>query len=307
MRPFVPSIREPACIGCYPGDPDRLRCYLHDLFTDPRAAGLPGDGKPDGSLSGALVPHIDYARGGLTYTWAFKEIVEKSDASLFVILATSHYSYHRFTLTRQHFRTPLGVVQTDQAYIDQLESYYGPGLFADPLAHVPEHSIELEVVLLQYLFEGRRPIRIVPLLIGSFGDSIRFNRTPEEALDIDRMVFALRRLHVLRKEPNCYVISGDLAHIGPKFKDPEPVSEAQLQHSKSKDLALMNAAEAGDVQGYFEVIEAERDRRRICGFPPTWTFLKAIQPGAGRLLHYDQYVHPTGFESVSFASMTFSH
>ena len=41
-------------------------------------------------------------------------------------------------------------------------------LFDDPCAHLPEHSIELEVVLLQYLFEGRRPFRIVPLLVGSF-------------------------------------------------------------------------------------------------------------------------------------------
>jgi AmmeMemoRadiSam system protein B len=306
MRPLIASIREPACVGCYPGNPEQLRDFFRELFTHPRASGLPADVRPDGSLVGALVPHIDYGRGGLTYTWAFREIVEKSSASLFVILATSHYSSERFILTRQHFATPLGVTETDQDFINQLEALYGPGLFEDPLAHVPEHSIELEVVLLQYLFEGRRPIRIVPLLIGSFGDCVHFNQTPADAPDIDRMILALRRSHAIRKEPICYLISGDLAHLGPKFRDPEPVTESQLEHSKQKDLALMRAAEAADIQDYFKVIESEKDRRRICGFPPTWTFLQAIQPSAGKLLHYDQFVDPGGTESVSFASMTFS-
>ena len=28
------------------------------------------------------------------------------------------------------------------------------------------------------------------------------------------------------QEPICYLISGDLAHIGPKFGDPDPVQRA---------------------------------------------------------------------------------
>ena len=70
---------------------------------------------------------------------------------------------HRFTLTRKHFQTPLGLAQTDQAYIDRLVAHYGDGLFDDELtAHLPEHSIELEVVFLQYLYPDS-PFRIVPL------------------------------------------------------------------------------------------------------------------------------------------------
>src|SRR6266446_4791098 len=59
--------REPACIGCYSGDPDELRRQLRSLFTHPRGPGLPRNVEPDGRLSAALLPHIDYARGGLTY------------------------------------------------------------------------------------------------------------------------------------------------------------------------------------------------------------------------------------------------
>ena len=55
--------------------------------------------------------------------------------------------------------------------------------------------------------------------------------------------------------------------------------------------------------GWF--VADEDDRRRICGLPPTYTLLEAIQPRRGQVLHYDQYVHPDGYESVSFASMAF--
>src|SRR5262249_42540633 len=150
-------------------------------------------------------------------------------------VGTSHYSAARFTLTRKHFKTPLGVVPTDQAAIDCLVGHYGDGLFDDPFAHLPEHSIELEVVFLQYLYEGRRPIRIVPLLTGSFHDCVASGTPPREQPDIGRMIAALRALEAAAGEPICYVISGDLAHIGPKFGDPAPAAEPWLSSSRAQD------------------------------------------------------------------------
>src|SRR6266536_6644680 len=160
---------------------------------------------------------MDYERGGVTYGWGFKELVERTDARLFVVVATSHYSPNRFTLTRMNFATPLGTVETDQRYVDRLVNHYGTDLFDDPYAHLPEHSIELEVLLLQYLFEGHGPFRIVPLLTGSYHDRIAAGNSPDGAGDIVRMVAALRAAEAEAGEPVCYVISGDLAHIGPKF------------------------------------------------------------------------------------------
>ena len=110
---------------------------------------MPQEKRPDGALRAALIPHIDYHRGGGTFAWGFREVFERTDASLFVIIGTSHYSSHRFTLTRKDFKTPLGLARSDQAYIDRLVNHYGDGLFDDELAHLPEHSIELEVVFLQ--------------------------------------------------------------------------------------------------------------------------------------------------------------
>jgi AmmeMemoRadiSam system protein B len=299
-------IRPPACIGAYEEDPDDLRRSLRSLFLQPGAAGLPAEVRPNGSLRAVLVPHIDYGRGGLTYTHAFKEVFQRSQASLFVIIGTSHYSQHRFTLTRKNFQTPLGLVPTDQQYIDRLVDQYGEGLFDDELmAHLPEHSIELEVVFLQFLYQGKRDFRIVPLVVGSFHDCILMEQSPINRVDIGRMVEALRAVERETQEPICYLISGDLAHIGPKFGDRQLLSQEQLEHSQAQDQAILARTVRADAEGFFEVIEAEHDERRICGLPPTWLVLQASQPGKGQVLHYGQYVHPRGFESVSFASVAF--
>jgi AmmeMemoRadiSam system protein B len=232
-------------------------------------------------------------------------VVEQTSASLFVIIGTSHKSCHRFTLTRKHFLTPLGVAHTDQNYIDLLVKHYGKGLFDDEwMAHLPEHSIELEVVFLQYVM-GKRPFSIVPLVVGSFGDWVAEGRPPGPSSDVRRMVNALRKTEKELNEPICYLISGDLAHIGPKFGDRLPVHEKQLARSRQQDAAILEKAVIPDPAAYFGVIAGEEDARRICGLPPTFTVLEAVQPSRGKVLHYDQYVHPQGQESVSFASAAF--
>jgi MEMO1 family protein len=299
-------VRQPSCIGAYEADPVALRLQIERLFTGPGGPGLPGKTRSDGRLLALLAPHIDYARGGRTYAWGYKELAERTSASLFVVIGTSHYSGHRFTLTRKNFMTPLGVAMTDQTYIDGLVKHYGHGLFDDELrAHLPEHSIELEVVFLQYLFEGKKPFRIVPLVIGSFQDAVADGTSPTEQQDVRRMVEALRAMERETKEPICYLISGDMAHIGPKFGDHCPAAGSWLEESRSRDQAILRQAEAADPAGYFRVIAEEIDCRRICGLPPTYTVLEALRPGSGKVLHYDQYVHPRGNESVSFASVAF--
>ncbi len=308
-------VREPACIGSYESDPAALRGQLRQLFTADQGPGLPGERSPNsvernghgkcGELRAVLIPHIDFHRGGYSFAWGFKEVVENTDASLFVILGTSHYSNRRFILTRKDFRTPLGIARTDQDYINRIVRHYGDGLFDDEAAHLPEHSIEFHVVFLQYCLEGKRPFRIVPLLVGSFQDAVQSELPPHGQPDIACMIEALERAEADAGEKVCYLISGDLAHVGPKFGDRLPVDQAVLDLSRRQDHAMLERMEAGDREGLARVVFGEQDARRICGFPPTYIVMSVLQPDRGQLLLYDQYVEPRGFESVSFASVGF--
>ena len=302
-------VRRPSCIGCYPPEPAAIRSLLDSLFEPPAGPGKPGRSattvSSPGPLRAALLPHMDYRRGGVTYGWGYAELLKQTRARLFVIIATSHYSFQRFTLTRQDFLTPLGRVATDQEYVDRIVAEFGDEVFADPYAHYPEHSIELEVLMLQHLLGDHEPFRIVPLLVGSFHDCIESGIDPAEQPDIQRMVQALRRAEAGAGEPVCYLISGDLAHIGPKFRDPHPVSDDQLAMSARADQILLDRLVAADPQGLFSHIAGEQDRRRICGFPPGWLALEVARPRSGRVLHYQQFVDPERTESVSFAAVAF--
>jgi len=300
-------IRKPVCLGTYEAEPEPLREQLTELFVAEGGAGLPGEknGSSPHRLRAVLVPHMDYTRGNITYGYGFKELIEQSDASIFVIIGTSHYSPARFSLTEQHFETPLGLVETDQDYVHRIAEAYGDGVFADPLAHVPEHSIELEVVLLQFLLGPKRNFKIVPLLVGSMQDCVEDQTDPMAHEDIARMVQVLRQVEQQVQQPVCYVISGDLAHIGPKFDDPQRVDAPWLAESRGKDQKVLQALETADSQRFFQTIAAERNSRRICGLSPTWLALQVTQPTRGRTLHYQQYVHSEGYESVSFAAVAF--
>src|SRR5262249_46348573 len=82
--------REPACLGCYPAQPAKLRRTLDGSLD--AGPGRPGQRRKGPPLRALMVPHIDYARGSTTYAHGFKELAERCDASLFVIVGTAHYS-----------------------------------------------------------------------------------------------------------------------------------------------------------------------------------------------------------------------
>ncbi len=289
------TVRRSSCMGCYAETPELIHTQLDALMpTSPIQPTTPG------RVRAILAPHMDYARGNLTYGYSYQAL-RNTDARLFIIIGTSHYSPSRFSLTYKHFTTPLGTVTTDARLVKQIADAVGPSVFADRYAHLPEHSIELEVVWLQHLFAGQ-PIRIVPILVGSFQDFVQTGTDPTTDVQVSKMIAAIAHAEASAGEPVCTIISGDLAHIGPKFGDAKPVNDSQLVWSRRGDEKLLSALRAADAEAYHAAIVAEGDARRICGFPPTYVALNALCPARGEVLHYQQYVHPQGDESVSFAA-----
>ena len=87
-------------------------------------------------MRGLLAPHIDFHRGGPTYAWAYREVIERSDADLFVILGTCHAGMaDPFAATLKPFDTPLGPAPVDRDFFEALERRYGGGLLASEAAH----------------------------------------------------------------------------------------------------------------------------------------------------------------------------
>ena len=293
----------------YPATERALRAQLGRFFNDPRGAGPPAEDPPGPAgdrVRAILSPHIDFGRGGPTYTWAYRELVERSDADLFVVLGVAHQATRRrFVLTRKDFETPLGLARTDRTFVDRLAALGGEHLFDDELVHRAEHSIEFQVVFLQYLLGGRRDFEIVPILAGSFHDLLGAGVDPIETPEVRRFVEALKAAESASGRRVAYIGGIDLGHVGPEFGDPEPVGPATQDRLRAFDAAMLDRAAANDPAGWFATAAEVQDRWRICGLAATYTLLQAIGPAPGRLLRYDQAIDDRRTCCVSFASLAF--
>jgi AmmeMemoRadiSam system protein B len=300
--------RPPAMAGrSYAATLRALRAQLEQFFVGRHGAGAPAlDGAATSGFRGILSPHIDFPRGGPVYTWSYRELMERSRADTFVILGVAHqYCRRRFVLTYKDFETPLGVVPTDRAYVDGLASLAGRDLFDDELSHRTEHSIEFQVVFLQYLLGGRRDFTIVPILVGSFHDLMERGVDPMQDPDVKRFIEALRTVEAGHGKSVTYIGGIDLCHVGPEFGDPSPVAPILQEQVRRFDGAMLDRAAAGDPEGWFRTAGAVGNRWRVCGLAATYTFLHAIGPSRGRLLKYEQALDDRRTCCVSFASMAF--
>ena len=259
-----------------------------------------------------LSPHIDLHRGGTAFAWAYKRVVEESDADLFVIFGTAHNPMRNlFSVTRKHFHTPLGMIETDRGFVSQLVAAVAAArgaelnLLADELAHRREHSIEFQVVFLQYLLGNRRPFKIVPVLTGSFHEFVAQKTSPADSPQVSAFVTAMRQTAVRDKGRICYISGGDLAHIGQRFGDREFLSAERLKDQAANDRQLLDAACRCDPEAFFSHVAGQDDRHRICGLSPTYTMLEVMRPTRGEMLRYDQAVELDGTSCVSFASLAF--
>ena len=303
------EVRTSAMSGrSYPSDPSALKAELDRYFGHPDGAGPPSGRESASSrpLRAILSPHIDFGRGGPTYSWAYRELVERSDAEVFVILGVAHqHTKRRFALTRKDFQTPLGTARADRAFVDHLAGAAGPHLFEDELAHRIEHSIEFQVVFLQHVLGGRRDFSIVPILVGSFHDLMTRGVDPIEDPEVRRMVEALRSAESASAKKVAYIGGIDLCHVGPEFGDSNPVDDATLGQVRAFDEAMLARAARRDPAGWFETAARVENRWRVCGLAATYTMLHAIGPANGRVLRYDQAVSPARTCCVSFASVAY--
>jgi AmmeMemoRadiSam system protein B len=153
--------------------------------------------------------------------------------------------------------------------------------------------------------QGRRPFKIVPILVGSFQDLMEQRRDPIEANDVRRFVEALRGAEAASGKKVAYIGGIDLCHVGPEFGDSDPVSDRTLEVVRDFDGTMLERAAARDPAGWFGIAAAVGNRWRVCGLAATYTMLHAIGPARGRILKYQQAVDDRRSTCVTFAGVAF--
>jgi AmmeMemoRadiSam system protein B len=286
----------------YPADPEALRAELDGYFD---AEGGPRAAPPSpqaARLVGLIVPHIDFARGGPCYAWGYRELTGALPVDRWVILGTVHVPIARpFALTRKDFGTPLGPAKVDRDFLEALHLRTGERYLEDEFAHRGEHSIEFQCVFLRHLVPADRPVRIVPILCGSFHRFVEERRPPGPGDEAGEFLDALGEVLRAQGGRTVVVASADLAHVGPQFDDPRPLTPGALRTVEAADREMLCSVEAGDAEGFFRAVARDGDRRRICGLPPVYAALRALGEVGGRLLRYGQWPDPNG--TVSFAAL----
>jgi len=292
--------------GAYAGEPAALREQIAGFFArgeGPGAAAVPPRQR-EGTLSALIAPHIDFHRGGLTYGSAYQEVLDRSDADLYVVLGTCHAGMpDPFAVTLKPYDTPLGPAAVDRDFYEALARRAGQDLLASEPAHRAEHSIEFQAVMLQSLLGGRRPFTILPVLASYLHEAVWAGTEPEADPRVPRFLDALRETVAASSRRVCLVAGVDLAHVGPRFGDPDPNTEASLATVERADRTMLESVVAGDAQGFFARVAADRDARRICGLSPIYSLLRVLPEAPGRLIEYRQWPDPEG--AVTFCAVSF--
>jgi AmmeMemoRadiSam system protein B len=219
-----------------------------------------------------------------------------------IVLGTVHTSITRpFALTRKAFETPLGPAEVDEECLEALLTRVGNRYFDDEFAHRGEHSIEFQGVFLRHATPAHRPVRIVPILCGSFHRFVEDRRPPQDGDEVEEFLAAVRETLRALGGRTVVLASADLAHIGPQFGESRPVTPGRLREVEEADRQMLASVETGDAEGFFRAVAKDGDRRHICGLPPIYGMLRILAGQRGRLLRYSQWPDPNG--TVTFAAL----
>jgi hypothetical protein len=259
------------------------------------------------STVAVAAPHASPDGGWNTYRAAYGAMPAASNAAdrVFVILGTSHYGApDRFGLTRKNFVTPYGEAITETAMVNNLLNAADGAIRLEDYCHAVEHSIEFQVVFLQYLYGPG--IRILPILCGPFVKSIYEGGLPEDNEQVRRFFDSLQDLNAREGKRLFWVLGVDMAHMGRRYGDHliAYANSGEMLDIKERDMKRIGELEKGDAAGYWETIQQNNDDLKWCGASPFYTFMKAMPPLKGELLDYHQWqIDPQSV--VSFGAIRF--
>lgn len=191
-------IREPAVAGrFYPlGHASCLR-EIEAMTPVP----LPPD-LPQHPVAG-IVPHAGWMFSGATAAGVIRAILSRRTPRTFVLFGATHSATVRRNalFASGGWETPLGVAEVDERLAREILARV-PDLVEDnPSAHDDEHSLEVQVPLIQHLAPGAK---IVPILVPREGQAVALGQAVGRAIrDLEADAVCLG--------------STDLTHYGPMY------------------------------------------------------------------------------------------
>ena len=191
--------RKPIVAGqFYPGQ--------HDLCVDEINEYLeqttPNEALPESIVAG-IVPHAGWAFSGSLAALVFSAVKQQHEkVNTFVIFGAAHgyFGPAPAVYDRGSWLTPLGEAAIDEELADAVLS--GGAVVSDLQAHGTEHSIEVQVPFIQYLFAGAK---ILPILVPPNERAISLGEAVSDIIKADE-----------HKRIVC-IGSTDLTHYGPRY------------------------------------------------------------------------------------------
>lgn len=282
------------------GAADEVAKQLDGYYADEAGSGRVG-ARRDEPLSGILAPHIDFRRGGACYSFAYKELAERSDADLYVILGVAHLSpANPFVVTGKNYETPFGPVTTDRDAVAALEKRLGKRIYDHEWVHRSEHSVEFQTVFLKHA-RPTAPFTVLPILCSDFGRWSDAN-SPSTAAVVEETLAALRETIAGRKV--CIVAGVDFAHVGPVFGDNVEIDQKLIEWMMAGDTKGLGVIAEGNAEGFWNSVMSDGNRRHVCGLSATYAALRLLDGVEGKIHKYGFAPDPAG-GLVSFASVSF--
>ena len=279
------KVRRPTQAGSfYAGDAEALktqvqRCFLHEL--GPKELPKVSKGRLK-EVVGLVCPHAGYMYSGAVAANAYYELAQDGKPDTVVILGPNHTGYgSALALTNDGvWRTPLGDVEVDGETANEIaqETHL---VDVNDVAHRFEHSIEVQLPFLQYLYGSE--FKFVPICFQM--------QDLASAVEVGNAL-----VEVLANKNAVVIASSDMTHYEPQA------------NASAKDLAALKAVEAMDARRFYSVIEARNVT--ACGYGPiatVITYAKGLGAREAKLLSYKSSGDITGDYSsvVGYAAISF--
>jgi AmmeMemoRadiSam system protein B len=279
------KVRPPAFAGSwYAGSPDRLRSQIKEAFTHRLGPGSIPTVAKDGprNVVGLVCPHAGYIYSGPVAAHGYYQLAKDGKPDVVVIFSPNHTGRGSALAIMKEgaWLTPLGDVEIDTETADKILQR-SKIIDVDEMAHAYEHSIELQLPFLQYLYGSEFKFVPVTFMMQDLESSHEVGRATAGALS----------------GKNALVIaSTDMSHY-------EPQSSAE-----KKDRMALEAAVRLDEDLYYSIIESHAISS--CGYGPTIaaiTASKELGAKKAKLLCYRTSGDVTGDYSgvVGYASIAF--